>query len=100
MTMPTIAVAESCTGGLVSAGLVGRSGAPAYFVGGVTCYNLEQRCRHLGVDAALARECDCVSAEVAAQMARGASAMFSDADLAVATTGFAKNDEDDDELDR
>ncbi len=85
----TLAVAESVTCGHVQARVGGISGASEFFLGGITAYTLEQKVRHLGVERAAAVACGCVSAGVAAQMARGAAALFG-ADLGVATTGWAE----------
>jgi nicotinamide-nucleotide amidase len=84
-----LAAAESITGGRVQALVTGVSGASEYFVGGVTAYTLEQKGGLLGVDRAHAATCDCVSERVAGEMAGGACRLFQ-ADLAVATTGYAE----------
>jgi nicotinamide-nucleotide amidase len=86
----TLAAAESVTCGRVQARVGGVPGASEFFLGGITAYTLEQKVRHLGVERAGAAACACVSAEVAAQMARGAAALFG-ADAGVATTGFAES---------
>jgi nicotinamide-nucleotide amidase len=85
----TLAVAESLTCGHVQALIGVISGASNFFVGGLTAYSLDQKVRHLGVDRKTARRVNCVSADVAEQMARGATALFG-SDLAVATTGYAE----------
>ena len=85
----TLAVAESLTGGRIQSALTAVSGASGYFVGGVTAYTLDQKVRLLGVKRAAAAKVACVSADVAAQMARGAARLFA-ADVAVATTGYAE----------
>lgn len=85
----TLAVAESVTGGRLQALVTAESGASAFFLGGITAYNLVQKVRHLGVSQEAAAAVDCVSAEVAWEMARGACAAFG-AELAVATTGYAE----------
>jgi len=85
----TLAAAESMTGGRVQAAITAVPGASGYFLGGITAYTLEQKVKHLGVKRAVAAKVDCVSAEVAVQMARGAAGMFG-ADVAVATTGYAE----------
>ena len=85
----TLAVAESLTSGRIQARIGAISGASHFFLGGITAYNLDQKVRHLGVDRASAAAVNCVSAEVAAQMARGAC-MFFGSDLALATTGYAE----------
>jgi nicotinamide-nucleotide amidase len=84
-----LAMAESMTCGLLQARVGAISGASAFFRGGITAYSLDQKVRHLGVDRSAAKACDCVSVDVAGQMARGACALF-DADVAVATTGYAE----------
>jgi nicotinamide-nucleotide amidase len=85
----TLAAAESMTCGRVQACIAAVSGASNYFRGGVTAYTLEAKVQHLGVNRAAAKKVDCVSADVAEQMARGACALF-DCDLGVATTGYAE----------
>ncbi len=84
-----LATAESLTAGHVQARIASVTGASEFFLGGVTAYTLEQKVKHLGVDRLAASTVDCVSAEVAGQMARGALTMFG-SDLAVATTGYAE----------
>lgn len=87
----TLAVAESVTCGRVQARIGEIPGASDFFPGGITAYSLDQKVRHLGVDRASATSVNCVSAAVAAQMARGVAALFG-ADLGVATTGYAEPD--------
>jgi nicotinamide-nucleotide amidase len=84
-----LAVAESLTGGNVQARVTAESGASNFFVGGVTAYTLEQKVSLLGVDRAKAEASDCVSAEVARQMARGACNLMK-CRIAIATTGYAE----------
>lgn len=85
----TLAVAESLTAGNIQARVGAISGASNFFRGGITAYTLEQKVRHLGVDAVLAERVNCVSEDVAEQMARGVCLMF-DADFGVGTTGYAE----------
>ena len=85
----TLAAAESLTAGNVQARIASVSGASGYFLGGLTAYSLAQKVKLLGVDRAAAKKVNCVSADVAEQMARGACALFG-ADVAVATTGYAE----------
>lgn len=85
----TVAAAESLTGGRVQSALTAVPGASGYFLGGMTAYTLDQKVRLLGVKRAAAARVNAVSADVAAQMARGAARLFG-ADLAVATTGYAE----------
>jgi nicotinamide-nucleotide amidase len=85
----TLAAAESLTCGHVQEQIGAVPGASEYFLGGITAYSLEQKVRHLGVNRAHARKVDCVSQQVAVEMAQGACELFG-ADLAVATTGYAQ----------
>lgn len=85
----TLAVAESLTAGNLQARIASVSGASSYFLGGITAYALEQKVRHLHVERAHAEMVNCVSAEVAEQMARGVCRMFG-ADVGAATTGYAE----------
>jgi len=87
----TLAVAESVTCGRVQARVGEISGASDFFLGGLTAYTLTEKVRHLGVEGAAAAAVNGVSAEIAAQMARGAAALFG-SDVAVATTGYAETD--------
>lgn len=85
----TLAVAESLTAGHVQARIAAVSGASEFFLGGITAYSLDEKVRHLGVNRAAAKKVNCVSAEVAVQMARGVCGLFG-ADVGVATTGYAE----------
>lgn len=87
----TLAVAESLTCGHLQALIGAVPGASDYFLGGVTAYSLEQKVKLLGVGRAQARRVDCVSQQVAVEMALGAAGLFG-ADLVVATTGYAQAD--------
>jgi nicotinamide-nucleotide amidase len=84
----TLAVAESCTGGLVGELVTAVPGASAYFVGGWIAYANEAKVRELGVSEATLRAHGAVSAEAVAEMARGARAR-SGATYAVAVSGIA-----------
>jgi nicotinamide-nucleotide amidase len=87
----TVAVAESCTGGLMSARLTDRGGSSAYFPGGIVAYSNEAKSDIVGVDAALIERVGAVSAEVAEALALGAIARFG-ADFGVGITGIAGPD--------
>lgn len=84
----TLAVAESCTGGLLGAALTSVSGSSAYFRGGVIAYANEVKVRCLDVDAGDIDRHGAVSAEVARQMARGARVRVG-ADIGIGITGVA-----------
>jgi len=83
-----VAVAESCTGGLMSARLTERPGSSAYFAGGVVAYSNEAKSGLVGVDPALIDRVGAVSEEVAEALAEGAAARF-DADFGIGITGIA-----------
>lgn len=85
----SVATAESVTGGHVQAMITAVSGASEYFRGGVTAYTLDEKVKILGVTRAPARRVNCVSQQVVVEMALGAGRLF-DADLAIATTGYAE----------
>ena len=87
----TIAVAESCTGGLMSARLTDRGGSSAYFRGGVVAYSNEAKIEHVGVDAELIARFGAVSTEVAEALADGSAARFG-AELGIGITGIAGPD--------
>ncbi len=87
----TLAVAESCTGGLLGARITAVAGSSRYFQGGVVAYANEAKRDLLGVPEALLREHGAVSGPVARAMAEGARARFG-ADLALATTGISGPD--------
>ncbi len=86
-----LAVAESCSGGLLAARITNLPGASAYFVGGVVPYSNGAKVELLGVDPELIEAHGAVSVEVAGAMSRGALARF-DADVAVSITGIAGPD--------
>lgn len=87
----SVAVAESLTGGLVSAALTSVPGASAVVRGGVVSYATDTKHTVLGVDDFLLRAGGPVQAEVARQMAHGVRRVLG-ADLGIATTGAAGPD--------
>ena len=86
-----LAVAESCTGGLLGARLTAVPGSSRVFVGGVTAYANEAKLGLLGVSSEAIAEQGAVSEEVARQMARGVARAL-DAQAAIAVTGIAGPD--------
>lgn len=84
----TVATAESCTAGLLTARLTERPGSSEYVAGGVVAYSNAAKTDLLDVDAALIDEHGAVSEPVADAMAGGALRRFR-ADVAVAITGIA-----------
>ncbi len=87
----TLAVAESCTGGLLAKTLTDVPGASAFFRGGVVTYATDTKTTILGVPAELIEWSGVVSAPCAIEMARGAAKRFR-ADFALSTTGIAGPD--------
>ena len=84
----TVAVAESCTGGLIAHRLTNVPGSSAYFLGGVVAYANEVKERVLGVRPETLRRYGAVSREVALEMARGVRRLLG-ADIALSATGIA-----------
>lgn len=86
----TLAVIESCTGGLLSNTITNVAGSSAYFKGGVVAYDPAVKVA-LGVEARLIEEHGVVSEEVAVAMARAIRERL-DADFGLSTTGVAGPD--------
>lgn len=84
----TLAVAESCTGGMVAAAITEIAGSSAAFLAGYVTYANSAKTAMLGVPPELIARHGAVSEEVARAMAEGARAR-SGADLAISTTGIA-----------
>jgi nicotinamide-nucleotide amidase len=84
----TLAIAESCTGGMIAEQFTTHSGASAYFKGGVVTYSTESKMNVLGVPKADIDAFSVVSAQVVESMASNALRLFQ-SDFAVATTGNA-----------
>ena len=83
-----LAVAESCTGGLLSHRLTNVPGSSRYFLGGILSYSNEVKTGLLGVRADTLETHGAVSSETAREMARRARMLF-DADIALSVTGVA-----------
>jgi nicotinamide-nucleotide amidase len=83
-----IATAESCTGGLLATLLTGVSGVSHCFECGFIVYSDAAKERLLGICGAMLQREGAVSMEVACEMAK-AALRLSEADVAVAITGFA-----------
>ncbi len=83
-----VALAESCTGGLVAAALTEIPGSSAVVERGFVTYSNEAKAEMLGIDPALIATHGAVSQPVARAMAEGALAA-SPADVTVAITGIA-----------
>ena len=83
-----LAVAESCTGGVIASKFTAQAGASAYFQCGVVSYSNESKNEVLGVPMADIEQYGAVSESVAKAMAQGVRAISS-ADFAISTTGIA-----------
>lgn len=84
----SVAVAESCTGGLLGARLTDVAGSSDYFVGGAITYSNAEKVRQLGVAEATLDEHGAVSEACVIEMARGIRERTS-ADIGVAISGIA-----------
>ncbi len=84
----TLAVAESCTGGLIGHRITDVPGSSTYFLGGVIAYAYEAKERLLGVRHSTLYEYGAVSEQTAGEMARGARRVVG-ADIGIAVTGIA-----------
>ncbi len=84
----TIAIAESCTGGLISHRLTNVPGSSAYIVASVIAYAYEAKVAALGVAWETLNKFGAVSAETVTEMARGVREKFG-ATIGMAVTGIA-----------
>jgi PncC family amidohydrolase len=87
----SLAVAESCTGGLLAAAVTDVPGSSAYFLGGVISYADRVKVDQLGVSDAVLRRHGAVSEEAAGAMASGVRQLLK-ADIGVSITGVAGPD--------
>jgi len=84
----TLAVAESCTGGLLAMRITAVPGSSEYFLGGIVAYSNFAKETFLSVPPEVIRRHGAVSGECAQAMAQGALSAFG-ADYALAVTGIA-----------
>jgi nicotinamide-nucleotide amidase len=82
-----IAVAESCTGGLISSRLTNVSGSSSYFERGIITYSNGAKVEHLKIDEDMIDQYGAVSLEVARLMAEGVKAV-SGTDIGLSVTGI------------
>ncbi|MBN2402558.1 MAG: competence/damage-inducible protein A [Spirochaetes bacterium] len=87
----TLAIAESCTGGLIADLITGVSGSSDYFLFSGVTYSNESKIKILGVNPETLKQHGAVSIETAREMAEGARRV-SGADYAVSTSGIAGPD--------
>ncbi|MGD0036802.1 MAG: competence/damage-inducible protein A [Bacteroidota bacterium] len=84
----TIAIAESCTGGLIADRITNVSGSSEYFERGIIAYSNKSKVEELGVPLELIHQHGAVSREVAEAMALGIRTT-SNTDIGIAITGIA-----------
>ncbi len=84
----TIAVAESVTAGLFQNALSSAERASEFFEGGMTAYNITQKYTQLHIHPAHAVSCNCVSEQVAGEMALAIVKAFQ-SDWGIGVTGYA-----------
>jgi len=84
----TIAVAESVTSGNLQVLFSLANNATLFFQGGITTYNIGQKCRHLLVEPTHAISSNCVSQKVSEQMAAEVCHLFR-SDYGIGITGYA-----------
>ena len=84
----TLALAESCTGGLISNTFTDISGSSEFFLGGVVSYSIDAKQDLLDVPEGMIQQYTEVSQEVAVAMASGAAEKF-ESDYALSITGYA-----------
>lgn len=87
----TVAVAESCTGGMLAAAFTDFAGISKIFMEGDVTYSNDAKVRRLGVKAETLEKYGAVSRETAAQMAEGI-AKAAGTDIGISTTGIAGPD--------
>lgn len=84
----TLALAESCTGGLIGHRITDVPGSSEYFVGGIVAYSYDAKEHLLGVQHNTLYDHGAVSAETAIEMARGARRTLG-TDIGLSVTGIA-----------
>ncbi len=84
----TLAVAESCTGGLIAERITRVPGSSRYFMGGVTCYSNQSKVEFTGMPPLLLEMSGAVSAEVARSLAEGVRDRMG-ASIGIGVTGVA-----------
>ncbi len=84
----TLAIAESCTGGLIGDRLTNMAGASAFFLLGIIAYDYAAKTKILGVPSALLKKYGAVSPQVASTMAKGVRKILK-TDYGLGLTGIA-----------
>jgi nicotinamide-nucleotide amidase len=84
----TIAIAESCTGGMLGTQLTENGGSSEYFLGGIESYSNESKIRDVGIDASIIEQYGAVSEQTVSALASGVRAKFG-TDYGIAISGIA-----------
>ncbi len=84
----TLAIAESCTGGLICDRITDVSGSSDYFMGGMVTYSNASKAKHLGIPLNYIKKYGAVSPQVAKKMAQGVRKTFNTT-FGLSTTGVA-----------
>ncbi|MEW6620040.1 MAG: nicotinamide-nucleotide amidohydrolase family protein [bacterium] len=84
----SIAVAESCTGGLLSNKLTDVPGSSLYYYGGIVAYEKEIKINLLNIPTEIIEKCGIVSREIATMMAKGIARLMK-TDIGLGITGYA-----------
>ncbi len=84
----TLSLAESCTGGMVASRIVNVPGASEVLIEGFVTYSEAAKMRHLGVRESTLQQFSAVSAQTAAEMARG-GCKNAGTQVCVSVTGYA-----------
>ncbi len=84
----TLAIGESCTGGLLASYIVSIPGASKYFLGGIIAYSNDIKMRILGVRKETIEKYGAVSEECVKEMVLGIAKLFK-SDVSIAITGIA-----------
>ncbi len=85
----TVAVAESCTSGLIQHSFSQAKGAMSFYQGGITVYNLGQKSKHLNINPIIAEKHNSVSEDIAKKMALQVATNFN-AECGISITGFGQ----------
>lgn len=84
----SVSVAESVTSGCLQFAFSQMKEASDFFKGGMTAYTLEEKVKFLNIDEKKAKQCDCVSQDIAEDMALNVAKLFN-TNWGIAITGYA-----------
>ncbi|WBX97830.1 CinA family protein [Chryseobacterium gambrini] len=92
----SVSVAESVTAGYLQFSFSQMKDASTFFKGGITAYTLEEKVKLLKVNKEEAESCDCVSKQIAEEMAVHVADLFN-TDWGISVTGYARPVEESDQ---